>query len=170
MSAPTLRFREPRFSCLRLFLTGLLLGLVCLASGTRVIAADGGGMIIGTVSSAATRNMLQGATIHLPAQNRNVVTDNTGRFVIRDLPPGAVELVVSYAGFEEQRQTAMVSGGQSSTLNVELRAANLVVLEKITVAGEREGNALALTQQRNADNFKNVIAMDAFGPVTFMNV
>lgn len=130
-------------------------------------ATEGGRMIIGSVSSADTRNMLQGATVRAPALNRQAVTDNTGRFVLPDIPPGPVELVVSYVGFGDQRQTVAAGGG---SVSFEMRAANLIVLDKITVAGEREGNALALTQQRNAANLKNVIAMDAFGPVTFMNV
>ena len=161
---------RPLFSRLGWLVAALFVCLDLLTPAGQTRAAEVGRTIIGTVSSADTRNMLQGATVHLPAQNRQVVTDNTGRFVLHDLPSGAVELVVSYVGFEEQRRRIVVSEAAASTVNFELRAANLVVMETISVAGEREGNALALTQQRNADNLKNVIAMDAFGAVTFMNV
>jgi TonB-dependent receptor len=43
-------------------------------------------------------------------------------------------------------------------------------LDKFVVAGEREGNAAAITQQRNADNVKNVMASDAFGNVADLNI
>jgi hypothetical protein len=38
-----------------------------------------------------------------------------------------------------------------------------VKLAQFVVTAEREGNAAALTRQKNADNVQNVIAMDALG-------
>ncbi|MBM3854555.1 MAG: TonB-dependent receptor, partial [Verrucomicrobia bacterium] len=40
---------------------------------------------------------------------------------------------------------------------------SVYLLDVFRVAGEREGNAAAVTLQRNADNLKNVVAMDAYG-------
>ena len=41
--------------------------------------------------------------------------------------------------------------------------AEIYKMEKFTVAGEREGNALAITLQRQSDGVKNVVSADAFG-------
>jgi hypothetical protein len=67
-------------------LTGLTLFAVLVFTKNRAVAAEDIGTIIGTVSSSETRNMLQGATVRLPGQERSVVTDNTGRFVLRGVP------------------------------------------------------------------------------------
>lgn len=42
-------------------------------------------------------------------------------------------------------------------------------LTEFVVSGEREGNALAITAQRNAANVKNVVALDAFGNLPNMS-
>ena len=133
-------------------------------------AADGAGGVIGTVSSAETRNMLQGATVRLPAQNRSVVTDNTGRFVVRDLPLGPVDLIISYTGFDDEQRRVEVGGAGPTRVSVELKSTAVLKLAAFTVSSEREGNALAVTEQKNATNLKNVVAMDAFGDITFANV
>ena len=47
---------------------------------------------------------------------------------------------------------------------------DIYVLDQFVVPGEREGNALAITQQRNAPNVKNVISADAFGMIVDENL
>ena len=48
-------------------------------------------------------------------------------------------------------------------------AADIYTLEAFKVTGEREGDALAITAQRNADNVKNIVAMDSFGNLPNMS-
>ncbi|MBI4624080.1 MAG: TonB-dependent receptor [Verrucomicrobia bacterium] len=142
------------------------LGLV-LTPTHAINAADNSsatqGTIIGTVSSAETRNTLQGAVVSAPAAGKAVLTDNAGRFVLTDITAGPVELAVSYTGFDDFRQTVVVSRSEPTRLAVELKSSSVLTLEAYTVSSEREGNALAVTQQRNASNVKNVIAMDSLG-------
>lgn len=70
-------------------------------SGSALLAQGGAtGSIAGSVTSTATRNALQGATVTIPAQNRAEFTDPSGSFLIQSLPVGPVELVVNYSGFE----------------------------------------------------------------------
>ena len=42
-------------------------------------------------------------------------------------------------------------------------------LDHFKVTGEREGNAAAITAQRNAPNVKNIVAIDAYGNLPNMN-
>lgn len=131
--------------------------------------SQGTGIISGLVSSAKTGNMLQGVVIRIPALNRETLTDNGGRFALTGLPAGPIELVVSYTGLADERRTVVV-GSDQRPLAFELSAPDVITLEKFTVASEREGNALAITNQRNALNLKNVVAMDAFGTIPNMGV
>jgi hypothetical protein len=50
--------------------------------------ADGTGVVTGTVSNAATQNLLEGAKIEAPKLGRLVLTDNTGRFVLSGAEDG----------------------------------------------------------------------------------
>ncbi|MBI4626448.1 MAG: TonB-dependent receptor [Verrucomicrobia bacterium] len=136
----------------------------------RAAASAGKGSISGLVSGAKTGNMLQGAVVDVPALNRQALTDNNGRFTLTGLPPGPLELVVSYTGLRDERRTISVGGDNLMPLSFELSPEDLIVLEKFTVASEREGNALAITNQRNALNFKNVVATDSFGTIPNMGV
>src|SRR5262249_3119851 len=126
--------------------------------------------ISGAVSSSKTGNMLQGATIEIPGLNRQAVSDSGGRFTLAGLPAGPLEVVVSYPGFKDERRTVTAGNDARRVLAFELSTADVVVLEAFMVGSEREGNALALSSQRNAPNFKNVVSMDAFGKRPNMGV
>lgn len=126
------------------------------------------GTLIGVVANSATHNLLQGVRVEIPALGRAVLTDNTGRFVFNDVPAGSHEIVASYLGLDTQRVQVNVVGGRRNDLNIDL-SAEVYQLAQFTVTGEVEGNALALTAQRNAENVKNVVALDAYGNLPNMS-
>ncbi len=124
--------------------------------------------LVGTVSNVATGNLLDGARVEIPTLGVSALTDNTGRYVLPALPPGAHEVVVSYVGLDTTRATVAVSAAGSATRNFDLTAA-IYQLEAFKVASEREGGAAAITAQRNAPNAKNVVAMDSYGNLPNMS-
>ncbi len=139
--------------------------------GAVLSAADAGsGSIAGSVSSTATHNALQGAVVSIPGLNRSALTDESGRFFIPNVPPGVVEVVVSYTGFDDARQQVNVVSLGRAPLEVQLKPSEVITMEKFTVATEREGAALSITQQRNALNIKNVVALDEWGVLPTQNV
>jgi hypothetical protein len=145
--------------------------LLSLAAGLTLRAADAAtGAVAGTVVSTATRNALQGAVVTLPTLNRTELTDNAGSFLIQGLPAGPVELVVSYNGFETSRLTATVRPRETTRVEAGMKSAQTVVMEAFTVATQREGSALSLTEQRNAPNIKNVTAFDEWGILPTQNI
>ena len=91
-------------------------------------AETGTGSISGSVSSAETRNALQGAVVSIPSLNRSEFSDSAGSFVLSKLPPGVVELVISYAGFEEQRQSVTIRAGEPTRFDVAMKPAQTVVM------------------------------------------
>ena len=146
---------------------------VCLVPAslaqTSASASRGTGVVSGFVSNAVTKLNLEGATVAIPALGLSVQTDNSGRYVLAGLPPGAHELQVSYIGLDAARIPVTVTEGQRANRDVELTS-GIYQLDAFKVTGEREGNALALTMQRNAENVKNVVAMDSFGNLPNMSV
>ncbi len=134
----------------------------------QVAPAGATGVISGSVSNVATGNLLEGAVIELPQLRRTALTDNTGRYVLASLPPGTYEVVASYTGLDPVRQSVTISAGQRVINNFDLTS-GVYKLDAFQVTGEREGNAAALTAQRNAPNVKNVVAIDAYGNLPNMN-
>ncbi len=53
--------------------------------------------------------LLEGASIFLPAQNRSSVSDKEGKFQFKNLIPGTFELQISFIGFEHYSCKVMIS-------------------------------------------------------------
>ena len=154
-----MKTNAPIVSLLRCF--GLAIALACVAR-----AADG--TITGSVSNSATRNQLQGARVEVAALGLSVLTDNTGRYVLAGVPAGTHEVSISYIGLDPATARVVVGAGQRAVRDFEL-SSGIYRLDAFKVTGEREGDALAITAQRNAENVKNVVAMDSFGNLPNMS-
>ncbi len=127
------------------------------------------GRISGTVTSRATGNALQGARVSLPSAGRTTLTDSAGYFDFSDVPAGEVEVMASYSGFDESAAKVIVSAGGAASAELVLNSTNVLALEKYTVSSIKEGQALAVTEQRNASNIKTVAAIDEWGILPTQN-
>jgi len=143
-----------------------LVFILCLVTAW-ANAADA--VLSGQVSNAATRAFLEGATVSVAGTTRSAVTDREGRFELA-LPAGTeVTVVAGFTGLDPQRAAVRASDGQRVTRDFALTA-EVYRLDKFTVAGEREGTALAETLQRQAPNVKAIVSSDTFGNVADGNV
>jgi TonB-dependent receptor len=162
-SAPRPSTRFLRFvACL-----GVCLGLSVL-SATAADAATGS--ITGSVISLSTKNALQRATVSIPALNRTELTDSAGKFAFANIPAGVQELTVSYGGFTDLRERVVVTAGQAASVDLKLSNSDVVALEAFTVQTQKEGQALSISEQRNAPNVKTAVALDEWGVLPSQNV
>ena len=150
----------PLHRLLRFIFVALVAGSGALLAQTQ--PASGAGQIAGQVSNGATRALLEGAAIEIPALGVRTLTDSQGRFRIEQLPAGNHAVVVTYTGLNREERRIAVAAGQQVSALFDL-GSEVYRLEKFSVVGEREGNAAALTAQRNADSVKSVVALDAHG-------
>ena len=150
----------PLHRLLRFIFVALAAGSSALLAQTQ--PASAAGQIAGQVSNGATRALLEGAAIEIPALGVRTLTDSQGRFRIEQLPAGNHAVVVSYTGLNREERRIAVAAGQQVSALFDL-GSEVYRLEKFSVVGEREGNAAALTAQRNADSVKSVVALDAYG-------
>jgi TonB-dependent receptor len=148
-------------SCLALSFVNLT--KAATTSATTSTAAQSGNLS-GRVQNAATGSYLEGALVTLTPGEQSTLTGRDGSYYFSRVPPGDYRLSVSYTGLDPQTISVPVGAGQSVEREVALTS-KIYAMEAFTVAGEREGNALAITQQRNATNVKNVISADAFGNI-----
>jgi TonB-dependent receptor len=91
-----------------------------------------------------------------------VVTDRQGVYRITDVPTGNVVLSISYTGLNTQQVPVTISPGTPRQQDVGLTA-DIYTLNKFVVSGEREGNAAAMTLQRQSDGVRSIASTDAFG-------
>ena len=152
----------------RVLVSALLVAIGLVAAPVQA-QSSANGTITGTVSNAGTGAYLEGAAVEISSLHRRVLTDSTGGFTINDVPPGEREVIATYAGLNPVRKVVTVEAGQRASSNLEL-SSPVYQLKTLTVVGEREGNAAALTQQRNADNVVNVVSVDAYGNVADGNI
>jgi len=125
------------------------------------------GVIVGTVTNKATGNGLIGAKVEITALNLSAFVDNTGRYLL-NAPAGTHELLVTYTGLDSQTIPVVVSSGQPAVRDFVLTS-SVMMLDAFKVASIKEGLSSAMTQQRNADNLKNVASMDSLSDLPNMN-
>ena len=65
-----------------------------------IVQAADTGIISGSVSNTATGNLLEGARLELPQLGLTALTDETGRFVLNNVPAGTHDIVASYIGLD----------------------------------------------------------------------
>jgi len=155
--------RTPSLRLLR-----IAIGLFVSAVLTLGASAADTARVSGTVVSKSTGNVLQGAQVTV--QGRSGFTDESGHFVIFDVPVGNAQVVATYSGFKDLTQDIVVAAGAPSDLTLTMETSDVVQLEAFTVQSVKEGQALSVTQQRNAANVKNVVALDEWGILPTQNI
>lgn len=170
-SAPSVvpRAAAPRVAVSLLLTVLAAVGLAVLRPelAAQAPGAAAGGTVSGLVTHKTTGNGLEGALVEIRPLGLSALVDKTGRYVL-NVPAGTHELAVSYTGLDPQTAQVAVEAAQRAIRNFELTS-SVYVLDAFKVAGEREGNAAAITAQRNADNLKNVVSMDAYGNLPNLN-
>lgn len=145
-------------------LAGLLVGAL-LGPGLagQSASAPSSGVVSVVVSSADSGTFLERARVELVPGGREATTDQFGVAEFAGLAPGNFTAHITYEGFPEASVPVRVTGPGRVQVPVVLKADAPVQLDAFVVTSEREGNAAALTRQKNADSVRNVIAMDALG-------
>ncbi|MGK2962622.1 MAG: SusC/RagA family TonB-linked outer membrane protein [Gemmatimonadaceae bacterium] len=120
---------------LRVFTAVLAVALVPAALG-----AQSGGVITGQVLDRANQPLSQ-VQVLIAGTQRGSMTDQQGRFTIRDVPAGTHEVRARRVGLEPAAQRVTVGAGMTATVNFVLSESALqlqeVVVSAVTGAQER---------------------------------
>lgn len=144
----------------------MISAVVCAALfGFMGAAASAQSSLTGVITNAGTGRTLDGARVTIKGTNREAIADHQGVYRFDDVPAGNVVLAVAYTGLKAAEVAVDIPAGTHHRRDIELTA-DIYTLDKFVVAGEREGLALAVTRQRQADNVKNVVSADAFGSLS----
>lgn len=129
------------------------------------------GAITGRVFNPATGEYLRNAEIRVQETGQMTNSGDGGEFRLSPVPAGTATLVVTYTGYNTATARLDVAAGSTavrdfdlvSSLQSETAAGAPVALGAFVVAGEREGNAKAIMDQRRSMNLTNTVASDVFG-------
>lgn len=131
------------------------------------------GIVTGRVLNASTGFYLENVRIRISGTNLEAITDQEGTYRLTGVPAGEARVTASYIGLTEATRPVSVAPGQPGRCDFELalpasgkpaQPGAVVTLDKVTVVEAREfsAQALALNEQRQAANIKNVVAADEY--------
>ena len=102
--------------------------------GLRPLHAQSGGTLRGVVTAAGSSTPVAGARVGVMTPARAAITDEHGAYVLRQLPAGRHELVITALGREAVRDTVTVAGGETTRHDVALRSGSLLLSNVIVSA------------------------------------
>lgn len=132
------------------------------------VSGAGTGVIIGTVSNQASRQYLRSAEIRVGGTNLSATTESDGSYRLSNVPAGDQKVVVIYTGLDSETRDVRVTAGEIQRQDFALKS-EVYQLQQFTVAGDREGQARAINDQKNAEHMKSIVASDAFGDLIDSN-
>jgi TonB-linked SusC/RagA family outer membrane protein len=116
------------------FLTLAAVAALCVAFTAPPAAAQQTGTVTGMVVDATSGRPLESAQVFLPALNMGGLSNNSGRFLLLNIPTGTHEFRVELIGYSPGTQQITVTAGQ--TLSVEFRLNSTALrLQELVVTG-----------------------------------
>ncbi|MCA1789909.1 MAG: TonB-dependent receptor, partial [Thioalkalivibrio sp.] len=122
-----------------------LLLLLLLLPGS--VAGQQTGTVTGQVVGADNLNPLSGVQMVVEGTQLGGITNNSGRYIILNVPAGQITVTATLLGRRSVQQTANLSAGETATLDFRL-AETAISLDEIVVtgtAGAQQARALGTT-------------------------
>jgi len=158
-------------SSIRLTLRLAALLTLVVAPTTALAAATGG--VEGRISNARTGDYIERARITVAGTTLETFSDASGEYRFPAVPAGSATLRAFFTGFEPVTAVVNVAAGATVRRDFTLGAADgaVVKLAEYVVASSKEmdGAAIAINEQRFANNIVNVVSADEFGTVLESN-
>jgi iron complex outermembrane recepter protein len=140
-------------------------------------AADESGTIIGRVYNPTTSEYVRNAEVRVQGTNIATITASDGSFSLNNVPVGPATITVNFTGYDTATSNVTVAAGAPVRADVNITSplyANedkgIVKMEAFKVATEREGNAKAIMDQKQAMKMSNVVSAENFGNTAEGNV
>ncbi len=127
----------------------LLLAVLGGSSAAGLLGAQTSlGGISGRISDASSGQPIPSAQVTIVGTTLVTQTNDSGRYTLRAVRPGAAEVRVLRVGYSEQRSSVNVVAGQTATLDLRMQAVTLTLSPVVTTAtGDQRrvevGNAIA---------------------------
>ena len=114
-------------------------------------------IIRGTVVDAVTKQPLPSANIILLGTSIGVASDNEGKFLIRNIPPGSYKIKTSYVGYKTNEFDAELIAGRTFETEIKLFPASIEG-QVVSVTAQAGGQNEAINKQLSSHQIKNVVS------------
>ena len=131
---------------------------VALQTSSVKVRAESGS-ISGTVVDKISGERIPFAGVRLEGTSLGASTNDEGEFMIRQIPAGDYQLIITYIGYVEQKIPVTVIGGKTQEVKVELDYAG-VQGEEVIISAQASGQLSAINEQLSSNTIKNVVSSD----------
>jgi iron complex outermembrane receptor protein len=167
LSCPHATLSRPCFARRAVALFSLVLSAFFTLPAFAQSAATGS--ISGSVINEETQKVLERATISIEGSSQSTLSAPDGSFRLAGVPAGTHTLRATYTDLETATASVDVAAGSTATVQLALKSEEIMHLGEFRVAAEREGNAYAAHQQKNAESQRTIVSADAFGVISDAN-
>ena len=159
--------------------SGVLFGLIAIWSGSISAAfaqATGTGVITGHIVNTDNGEYVRNAEVRVAATGASAISEDGGYYRLANVPVGETQLTVTYTGYPAVTALVQVTAGATATRNFEIssvvhpRGEDVVKLDAFVVQSQAVGEAKAISEQRNSQDIKNVVASEQFGDIVGGNI
>ena len=130
--------------------------VIVIISGTDILANSS---IKGYVQDTNTGEPLFGANVVLVGTSLGNATNNDGKYLIQNVPPGSYTIYVTYIGHKSQSKEIVVEEGINLEINFTLETVALEG-ETVEVTAQASGQTQAINQQLSSNQIINVVSAD----------
>jgi TonB-dependent receptor len=132
--------------------------IVCIiAAPSAAVAATG--VVTGTVVGP-NGNPVPGASVSVVGTRLEAITDRLGSYRISPVPSGDQQILVRFIGFADQTVDVTVGDGTTVTQDVTMELEAFMGTVTVSANPILAGQALALSEQKNAPNIVNVVSSE----------
>ena len=155
--------------------------LAAVGAAAAAAAQPSTGTISGRVFNPATKEYVQNAEIRLQGTDRTATSADDGTYSLLNVPDGPATVVVDYTGYQTLSTQVTVAPGQTARADFNLVGAESKVpanagkdqifkMQEFSVSAEREGNAKAIMEQKQAMTVSNIVSSETFGNIAEGNI
>jgi outer membrane receptor protein involved in Fe transport len=122
----------------------------------------------GTVADSVTKEFLPGANIILAGAGIGAATDDQGKFMIRNIPPGEYSVKVSYVGYKTKEFEVTLKANRTLEISVKLLPVS-VEGQTVTITSQSVGQNQAINKQLSSEQITNVVSSEHIQKLPDMN-
>lgn len=114
-------------------------------------------------------NVLPGAFVVLDGTTLGTSSDLNGRYLLQGVPAGDAKFNINYLGYKTVSFSVKITAGKTATKDVVLEEETNAI-DGVVVSAVVDGQQRALNQQKNANNFMQIVSSDQMGRFPDLNV